>query len=136
MHVALVYFCSAHDGKSAAILKKLEAASVARGNQVELINGNEDIGSRRLTMFDYIAVVVAAMAPFGSKIPSRVGEFLAASGNITGKKGCALVIKAGLRSDKTCSNLMRTMEAEGVKLDYFEVVRSVEHASYAGGKIG
>ncbi len=136
MHVALVYFCSARDGKPAAILKKLEAASVARGNQVDLINGNEDIGNRRLTMFDYIAVVVAARAPFGAKLSPRVGEFLAASGTITGKKGCALVIKAGFRSEKTCSNLMRTMEAEGVKLDYFEVIRSADHASYAGAKIG
>ena len=136
MHVALVSFCPPGDGKSQGIVKKLVAASESRGNRVELIDGNRDIGSMRLTMFEYIAVVVKAPSVFSSRIPDRVGAFLSASGTIGGKKGCALVVKAGFRSERACLNLMDVLESEGVKIDYFDVVRSADHAAYAGTKIG
>ena len=136
MHVALISFCPARDGRSKEILKRLEAASSSRGNRVDLIDGNSDIGSVRLTMFDYIAVVINSPGVFSARVPLRVREFLAASGTIGGKKGCALVIKSGFLSGKACANLMETLEAEGVKLDYFDVIRSADHAAYAGTKIG
>lgn len=136
MNVALVSFCQTRDGMSREILKRLEAASVSRGNRVDVIDGNADIGDKRLTMYEYIAVVMKAPGVFSAKLPPRVSAFLGQSGTVVGKKGCALVIRSGLRSAAACANLMEAMEAEGVKLDYFDVVRSADHASYAGKKIG
>ena len=136
MRVAFISFCPSKNERSIKLIKALGASSISRGNQVDLFNGFEDLVNTRLTMYDYISVVIEPKGFFGGKIFPRVGEFLAMSGNITGKKGCALVIKSGFSSEKTCRNLMRKIESEGVKLDYFEVIRDEEHARSAGTKIG
>ncbi len=136
MHVALVSFCSPRDGKAQVILKKLLSASESRDNRVDVIDGNDSGALARLTAFDYVAVVVKSPAGFSAKIPDRVREFLSSSGSISGKKGCALVIKAGFRAQGACARLMEAMESEGVKIDYFDVIRSADHASWAGTKIG
>lgn len=136
MRVALISFCPVQNFKTVAIIKKLEAGSASSGNRVEVFNGLENLVNTRLTAFDYIAVLVQAKGLFGGKIPPRVREYLGTSGSISGKKGCALVIKAGFSSEKTCRNLMRAMESEGVKLDYFEVLQNEDAASSAGKKIG
>lgn len=136
MRVALITFCPPGDGKSAEIIKRLGGGAASSDNQVELVNGLEDLVNTRLTVFDYIAVVIRAGSFFSSKVPARVQEFLSTSGNISGKKGCALVVKGGFSSEKTCRNLMKVMESQGVRLDYSDVVRDVEHAQYVAKKIG
>lgn len=136
MRVALISFCPQKDERAAKVIKALEAASASQGNQVDLLNGLEDLANTRLTMYDYIAAVVQPKGIIGGKISPRVAQFLATSGKVSGKKGCALVLKSGLSSEKTCRNLMKAMEGEGVKLDYFEVVRDEDHARYCGKKIG
>lgn len=136
MRVALVSFCPKKDEKAVSTVKILESASVSQGHQVDVIDGNEDLVNTRLTMYDYIAAIVKPRGIIGGKIAPRVSEFFATSGMISGKKGCALVLKAGFSSEGTCRSLMKAMEAEGVKLDYFEVVRDNEHARYVGKKIG
>jgi len=136
MRVAFISFCPSKAERSIKLIKALGASSISRGNQVDLFNGFEDLVNTRLTMYDYISVVIEPKGLFSGKIYPRIGEFLAMSGNITGKKGCALVLKSGFASEKSCRNLMRTMESEGVKLDYFEVIRDEEHARSAGTKIG
>ena len=136
MRVALVSFCPKKDEKSVSAVKALEVAAVAQGHQVDVIDGNEDLVNTRLTMYDYIAAVVKPRGIIGGKIAPRVSEFFAASGMISGKKGCALVLKSGFSSEKTCRSLMKAMEGEGVKLDYFDVVRDNDHARYVGKKIG
>jgi hypothetical protein len=136
MRVALISFCPAKDPKTTAILRLLSTGSESRGNQVELFNGFEDLVNTRLTAFEYIAVVARPVALFGGKIPVRVTEYLGTSGSITGKKGCAIILKKGFSSGKACKNLMRAMEAEGVKLDYFDILADEQSAQYIGKKIG
>ncbi|HKL86122.1 MAG TPA: hypothetical protein VJ861_07315 [Treponemataceae bacterium] len=136
MRVALISFCDKQNKKAQSILQKLSISASSKGHQIDFINGLQDITNTRLTMYDYIAVVIKPSALFGSKIPPRVSEFLSSSGSISGKKGCALVIKFGFSSTKTCKKLMKILESQGVKLDYFEVLRDEAHASYAGSFIG
>ena len=136
MHVALVTFCPKSDQNAAAALKKLEEGSVSRGNRVDLINGLDDSGNVRLTIYDYIAVVVRSPGILSSKMPTRIKEYLSLSGTVSGKKGCALVLQKGFMSAKSCRNLMTVMESEGIKLDYSEVVRNPDHAAFVGKKIG
>ena len=69
-------------------------------------------------------------------MPEKFDEILDNCGNLTSKKGCALVVKSGFSSWKTCKNLMKAMEKQGVLLDYFEVVDNPDHAAYVGKKIG
>ena len=136
MRVALISFCDYQNKKAQGILQKLSAAASSKGHQIDSINGLQDLTNTRLTMYDYIAVVIKPSGIFGSKIPPRVTDFLSASGTISGKKGCALVIKSGFSSAKTCKRLMKVLETHGLKLDYFEVLRDEAHASYAGTFIG
>jgi hypothetical protein len=136
MRVALITFCPVKDQKASDIVKKLSASSSSRGNQVEVFNGNEDLLNTRLTAFDYIAAVVPTKGLVGGKIAPRVAEFFATSGSVSGKKGCALVLKGGFSSEKTCRNLMKVMEHEGVKLDYFDIINDADHAVAVGKKIG
>jgi len=136
MRVALITFCPANGSGVEEKIKALVAATTGVGHQVDVFNGYQDMVNTRLTMYDYIAVVFKPTGLFGGKLPGRVGEFLAASGNTSGKKACALVLKSGFSAEKACRNLMRTMEAEGMKLDYFEIIRDVDHARYVGKKIG
>jgi hypothetical protein len=136
MRVALVSFCPPHNRTSQEILKTLASASTRSGNQVDIINGLEDLVNSRLTMYDYIAVVVLQAGAFSTRLSPRVSAFLSSSGSITGKKGCALVIKAGFFSGKLCGLLMKVMEKEGVRLDYYDVVRSLAMSANVGKKIG
>ena len=136
MRVALITFVPEGDRSSSAIVSKLESGSTSRGNQVEVINGYRDLMNTRLSVFDYVAVVVRTKGLFNGKVPSRVAEFLSTSGSIAGRKGCALVAKSGFSSGKTCKELMKIMEREGVKLDYFDIIADEEQAPLIGKKIG
>lgn len=136
MRVALVTFIQGDQSGSRSILSKLENGSASRGNQVEVFDGFKDLLNTRLTIFDYIAVLYKPSGFFGGKLPSRIAEFLATSGTVAGKKGCALVLKHGFSGAKQCRSLMKILEAEGLMLDYFDIVRDEEHASAVGKKIG
>jgi hypothetical protein len=136
MRVALISFMKKNEEKPVQVVKALAETAQGNGNQVDIIDGNEDLTNTRLTAYDYIAVVIKPKSLFGGKLAPRVADFLATSGNIASKKGCALVLKSGFSSEKTCRKLMKVMEGEGVKLDYFDVVRDASHARYVGKKIG
>lgn len=136
MRVALVSFLSPSDASARAITGKLEAGSVSRGNVVAMINGFEDPSSAHLAIYDYVAVVICPTGFIGGKVPETVRNFLRQAGGVSGKKGCAIVLRRGLSSGKTCKNLMRILEAEGMRLDYSDIVRDADHALLVGTKIG
>ena len=137
MRVALVHFLSpVKNAKHKGILQKLENAVIKKGYQIDIFNAKTDSSTMRLTGYDYISIIVPSSALFGSKLPENFDEVLDNSGNLTSKKGCALVVKSGFSSWKTCSNLMAAMEKQGVFLDYFDVVENPDHATYVGKKIG
>lgn len=136
MRVALITFFSPADAMARAISGKLEAGSVSRGNVVAMINGHEDPSSAHLAIYDYIAVAIRPAGFVGGKVPENVRNFLRQAGGVSGKKGCAIVLRQGLSSGKTYKNLMRLLEAEGMRLDYSEIVRDVDHAFLVGTKIG
>jgi hypothetical protein len=136
MRIALVHFLQNENMKHKQIVKKLEQTAVAQGHIVDVFSGYKDSYNLRLTGYEYVTVITASSPFFGSKIPPKVKEVLASSGTVSGKKGAALVIKAGFSSNKTCNVLMKAMEKEGMVIDYFEVVISADHAAYVGKKIG
>lgn len=136
MRIAIITFTYGNLDKSKKMVAKLERVSIERGNQVEVIDGLKDLSSTRLTIFDYIAVLYKSSSFIGAKMPSRISEFLGTSGTIAGKKGCALIVKNGLSSEKQCKAIMRIMEAEGLKLDYFDVIQDIDHCASVGKKIG
>ena len=137
MRVALVHFLSpVKNSNHKGILQKLESAVINKGYQIDIFNAMTDYSTMRLTGYDYISIIVPSSSLFGSNLPEKFDEILDNCGNLTSKKGCALVVKSGFSSWKTCKNLMKAMEKQGVLLDYFEVVDNPDHAAYVGKKIG
>ncbi len=124
------------DARSSAIVSRLASVASARGNVVERLSGTNDSQLARLSMFDYVAVVYSSRSIFSSALPAAVSDYFAKSGPLTGKKGCAIVVKSGLFPGRICRALMHAMEAEGVCVDYFEIVRDVAHADSVGAMIG
>ncbi|AEE17116.1 hypothetical protein [Treponema brennaborense] len=136
MRVVLLHFLSAENGKHSSILKKLSDAASKNGHQVDVVSGTRDTDSFRITPYEYVAVVCPCTGIIGGKISAKVSEVLENSGSVSGKKGCALVVKSGLSAQKTSRNLMRAMEKEGMVIDYFDVIENADHAAYVGKKIG
>ena len=137
MRVALVHFLTpVKNSNHKGILQKLENAVINKGYQIDIFNARTDYSTMRLTGYDYISIIVPSSSLFGSNLPEKFDEILDNCGNLTSKKGCALVVKSGFSSWKTCKNLMKAMEKQGMLLDYFEVVDNPDHAAYVGKKIG
>ena len=137
MRVALVHFLTpVKNSNHKGILQKLENAVINKGYQIDIFNARTDYSTMRLTGYDYISIIVPSSPLLGSKLPEKFDEILDNCGNLTTKKGCALVVKSGFSSWKTCKNLMSGMERQGISLDYFDVVENPDHAAYVGKKIG
>ncbi len=136
MRVILLHFLPTGSGKNQDILKNLEKGALSNGHQIVVKDGTKDRANVRLTMYEYVAVIVSVTGLFGGKIPPKVAEVLAGAGTVSGKKGCALVVKSGLSSAKTCKTLMKAMEKEGVFLDYSDIIENAGHAVAVGRKIG
>lgn len=136
MRILLLSYLKADNRKQSDILKKLEQTAAACGHQVDVKSGEKDTEELHLIIYDYIAVVVPASPLFGAKVPAKLPEVLSHCGNVSGKKGAALVVKSGFSSAKMCHAVMKAMEKEGMFVDYFEVIESVDHATAVGRKIG
>ena len=136
MRILLLSYLKSDNRKQSEILKKLEQTAIASGHQVDVRSGEKDTEDLHLIVYDYIAVIVPASPLFGAKVPVKLPEVLSQCGNVSGKKGAALVVKKGFSSAKMCHVVMKAMEKEGMFVDYFEVVESVDHATSVGRKIG
>lgn len=136
MKIVILHFLNVKKQKNIAILNKLVESASKNGHQVDLVNGNLDTENFRITPYEYITVVASGISSCSSKLSPQISSVIAKSGISSGKKACALVLKQPLFSQKLCKALMYTMEKEGMVIDYFEVVASVDHANYIGKKLG
>jgi len=136
MRIAILHFLDDDKSSHKTILQNLQRTANAKGHEVSIFSAKKDAYNLRLSIYDYICLIIPSSPVFGSKIPSRVSELLSSCGAISGKKAAALVLKSGFSSNKTARNLMRAMEREGLKLDYFDIVKNADHANYVGKKLG
>lgn len=135
MRVLILHFLKKNNNKHTEILKKLEQGASGKGHQVTVMNYS-DAQNMHFAMYEYVAIVVNSASVFTGKAPEKLPEVMASCGPASGIKGCALVVKSGFLSQKLCRNTMRVMEKEGMVLDYFDVIESVDHATAVGKKIG
>ena len=137
MRTLILHFLDTKNTKHLGILKNLEKSAVANGHQVDIFNGNLDsVENLHPVVYEYIAVVTTPPNFIGAKLPPKLTEILSSSGNFSGKKGCAFVVKSGLSSNKTVHLLMKELEKQGMCLDYFDIIESIDHAAASGKKIG
>ena len=137
MRTLILHFLDTKNEKHAGILKNLEKSAIANGHQVDIFNGTTDPADNLHPIaYEYIAVVTTSPNFIGAKLPPKLIEILSSSGSFSGKKGCAFVVKSGLSSNKTIHLLMKELEKQGMCLDYFDIIESIDHAAASGKKIG
>ena len=136
MRIVIIHFLNTEKEINAEIINHLQNAAIENGHQVDVVNGNEDVSNFRIIPYEYVTILASSTGPFSKQITPRISEVLATCGNSSGKKGAALILKNLMFSQKICYSLMRTMEKEGLILDYSDIIESVEHADSVGKKLG
>jgi hypothetical protein len=90
----------------------------------------------KLPAYEYIVVAAEPVSFFSGKINLNVSRILAAGSSLSGKKSAAFIKKTGLFSNRALSNLMRTMEKEGMVVNWSDILFNAPHAEAMGKHIG
>ncbi len=135
MRILILHFLHNKNNKHSEILKNLEKSAVANGHTVTICNDKDAI-NLHMGMHDYITVVTVPAGIVGAKLPEKMTEILSTHGSLSGKKGCALVVKKGFSSNKMSRITMHAMEKEGMVIDYFDIIDTPGYATHVGKKLG
>ncbi|MCK5153823.1 MAG: flavodoxin family protein [Spirochaetales bacterium] len=134
MRVGIVYFSNSNNKKLLNIVNSLSEGIELQGHQVDIINGNLDVNSK-LTVYNYIAIGIEGINLLGGKIPPKTKTFLSNSGIVRAKRSYAFSLKTGLRPMKTLSNLMTSMEHEGLYLKKSDIISTKTEALNIGKRL-
>ena len=134
MRVAVVFFSGRNREKIRDLAKGLARGIEKQGNQVDLFDGARD-GNVKLTIYQYIAIGMEPNGTFAGKVPDAIRSFLAGSGLVSGKKCYAFVSRSTFGTSKSLSNLMRSMEGEGMFIKNSDVLRSNVEAEEIGKRL-
>jgi hypothetical protein len=120
-------------------LKKFAEAMLAgmssMGHHVELFDAVRDDG-HRLASYDYLALLSEANSALKSGLPACAAKALASPSSLIGKRGAAFVRKSGLFPGRALKNLMKLMEAQGMRVNWSELVGSAQEAQRLSKGIG
>ncbi|MEI6875027.1 MAG: hypothetical protein WCL50_07840 [Spirochaetota bacterium] len=129
MRVSIIYLTANKGAALDAVAKAMAKAIEGQGHEVELL-GNAKGQLQRLTISDYVIIGVEPVGIRG-KLPPRVAEILAQAGSLAAKRSMAFVLKRGPFRNKTLPRLMKAMEAQGMNVNYAEVVSGPAEAAIA-----
>ena len=116
-------------------VKSLAKGMESMGHRVDIINAWTEDGMK-LPAYEYIAVVTEPLSAFSGKIPSNISKVLKAGSSIAGKKSAAFVRKTGLFTNRAFYALMKAMEAEGMIVNWSDILFNGPHAEALGKQIG
>ncbi|MGP1577192.1 MAG: hypothetical protein ACTTH7_06875 [Treponema sp.] len=136
MKVAIVYFEKKFNAKTHVFLKTLQNTSAQCCETVDILDGYRLPQTDILGNFDYIAVYITEKAFFSTKPASSIFTVLKVHGLRGGTKGCTFTPKSGLFSGKFVRNTMNELEDLGMRIDYFEIIKTEEDIRRAGKNIG
>jgi hypothetical protein len=134
MRIGIVFFPSSGSDKAEKTARELSRTVESLGHSCAFFNADLE-SSTKLTSYDYVVVVAKPVSTFGGKISDKVGQFLQSAGAVSGKRSCALILKSGLSSPKALSRLMKTMEKEGMFVNYSDVIATPEEAAETGKRL-
>jgi menaquinone-dependent protoporphyrinogen IX oxidase len=134
MRVAVVFFSGKNREKIRDLANGLAKGIEKQGNQVDVFDGGRD-NNVKLTVYQYIAIGMEPSGSFSGKVPDFVRSFLAGSGMVSGKKSYAFVCRSTFGTAKSLTNLMRSMEGEGMFLKNSDVLRSSVEAEEVGKRL-
>jgi hypothetical protein len=116
-------------GYVTALARGMESA----GHRVDILDCRTEDG-RRLPGYDYVAVCAEPASPFRASMPEALGTMLA-SGRVGGKRSAAFLKKTGPFAAKALTGLMRSMEKEGMFVNWSEIIRSIPQAEALGKRM-
>ncbi|MCX7788815.1 MAG: hypothetical protein N2442_14090 [Spirochaetes bacterium] len=131
MRVAIVYFAPKHRDTYRTLAEGIARGLISRGAQVDVIDGETE-KEKRLSLYEYIIMGCEPASLFGKKIPTTVDRFLSQAGSIGGKRSCAFIGKHLFASSRALSQLMKSMEREGMFLTYSEILSNRAQAEQLG----
>jgi hypothetical protein len=116
-------------------VESLAKGMSSMGHHVDIIDAWTENGMK-LPGYEYVAVVTEPVSFFSGKIPANITKILSAGSSLVGKKSGAFVKKKGLFSSRAIAYLMKTMEKEGMRVNWSDTLLNVTHAEALGKKIG
>lgn len=131
MRVVIAYFAPRNRETYRNLANGIARGLESRGVQVDVIDGELE-KEKRLSFYEYLVIGCEPASLFGRKIPPSVSTFLSQAGAIGGKRSCAFTGKHLFASSRALSQLMKTMEREGMFLTYSEILSSPLQAEQMG----
>jgi hypothetical protein len=116
-------------------VKALQKGMEAMGHRVDVVDVWTEDGFR-LPGYEYIAVCAESISLFGGKLPEPLSKALSAGSGLSGKKSAAFLKKTGPFTGKAFSNLMKTMEKEGMLVNWSDIILSAAQSEALGKRIG
>jgi len=117
-------------------VKSLAKGMESMGHRVDIVDAWTEDGFR-LPGYEYIAVCAEAVSAWGGKMPDALAKTLSSGSGLIGKKSAAFLKKKGpLFINKALSNLMGTMEKEGMMVNWSEILLNPPQAEALGKRIG
>lgn len=113
----------------------LQKGMAAMGHHVDIIDAWTEDGFR-LPGYEYIVVTAEQISLFGGKMPEVLPKLLSLGSGVGGKRCAAFLRKTGPFTHKGLANLMRTMEKEGMLVNWSDVILNAPHAEALGKRIG
>ncbi|CEM61038.1 hypothetical protein DWQ65_00310 [Treponema phagedenis] len=132
--IGLIYFSK--NNAAQKLLDSILNAAKEKHADIRLIDGNRMTETDRLTPYQYLAVFIGDKSFFQKKPDPKTFDILKNHGNLQGKKGAVFTLQNGFFSQKFCKNVMENLEAMGMLLDYFKLIKNTTDASIAGKNIG
>jgi menaquinone-dependent protoporphyrinogen IX oxidase len=127
MKIAIIYFKSSHSSKMTELSKYLANGLINKGNQVDIIDGNKEIG-KKLSIYKFIIIGAENKSLFGGIDINKIKNFLSNAGLVNGKNSFAFINQSLFRSNKFLQILMKRMEKEGMFITVSEIIKNNKHA--------
>lgn len=116
-------------------VKSLAKGMESMGHRVDILDSWTEDGVR-LPGYEYIVVAAETISMFSGKIPEALSKLLSSASALGGKKSAAFLKKGTLFANKALSNIMRTMEKEGMYVNWSDIILNAPHAEALGKRIG
>ena len=113
----------------------LAKGMASMGHRVDIVDAWREDGMK-LPGYEYVAVASEPVSILSGKLPPVISKILAAGSSLTGKKSAAFIKKTGLFSNRALFNLMKSMEKEGMVINWSELLFSAPYAEAMGKRIG
>lgn len=119
MRVAIVYFAPKNREKLENISKAIAKGLEGQGHTSAIFNALLD-SDVRLSSYDFVFFGTETVSLFTGRVSTRINDFLKQTGQITGKRSFAFILKPAFSEQRALQRLMNRMEDEGLRVIDFE----------------